>query len=99
MLAAVYSLPVWLIGFFANRDLDWLGSWKLASASLLPGALVVAVATVLYGLGVLDLVQLIAVQVGHLVMGWIYAGISPLFLPRHPAAERRGKNPFARASE
>ena len=96
VLGAVYLLPVWLVGFFANRDLDWRGSWKLASASLLPGALVVAVALVLYGLGLLDLVQFVAVQIGHLVMGWIYAGISPLFLPRHPAAERRGKNPFAR---
>jgi hypothetical protein len=61
---------------------------------LLPGALIVAGAQVFYGFGLLDLVQFVAVQIGHLVIGWIYAGISPLFLPRHPAVER-WKNPFA----
>jgi len=99
LLAAVYALPVWLIGFFSNRDLDLKGSWKLASASLLPGALLVAVALVFYGFGVLDLVQFIAVQIGHLVLGWIYAGVSPLFLPRDPTAVRWRKNPFASPTE
>jgi hypothetical protein len=95
VLAAIYSWPVWLIGFLANRDLDWRGSWKLAGASLLPGALLAASSLVIYGLGWFDLVQLTAVQVGHVVVGWIYAGISPLFLPRHPKTGRWRKNPFA----
>ena len=32
---------------------------------------------------------------GHLVLGWIYAGVSPLFLPRHSTAVVGGKNPFS----
>src|SRR5258706_9186796 len=39
LLATVYWAPVWLAGFFANRDLTWRGSWRLAGAALMPGAL------------------------------------------------------------
>jgi hypothetical protein len=39
LLATMYFLPVWLLGFFANRDLDLRASWKLSGAALLPGAL------------------------------------------------------------
>ena len=38
-LATVYFLPAWLVGFFANRDLSLRGSWRLAGAALMPGAL------------------------------------------------------------
>lgn len=94
VLATLYSGPVWLTGFFANRDLSWTGSWKLAGAALLPGGLVMALAFVAYGLGMLDLVRLAFAWGFHLVLGWIYAGISLLFLPRHPQATAPGRNPF-----
>ena len=93
-LATVYFLPVWLVGFFANRDLSLRGSWRMAGAALMPGALFMCAVVVLYGCGALDLVRLAVAGALHLVMGWVYVIISPLCLPRHPAAAVKA-NPFA----
>jgi hypothetical protein len=82
VLGTVYAIPVWLVAFFANRDLNLRASWKLAGAALMPGALVMAGAILLYDFGALDV-----------VLGWIYGGVSPLFLPR-AAASVAAKNPF-----
>jgi len=38
-LATIYVGPVWLISFFANRDLKLAECWRLAGAALMPGAL------------------------------------------------------------
>jgi hypothetical protein len=92
VLATVYFLPVWLICFFINRDLDFRASWKLAAAALMPGALLMALALVLYDLGVFDLVQLCFAFGMHLVIGWVYLFVSPMFLNRVLPAEK--KNPF-----
>jgi hypothetical protein len=94
-LATVYCLPAWLVGFFANRDLSSRGSWCLAGAALLPGALFMCAAIVLYGCSALDLVRLTAAGAAHWVIGWVYLFLSPLCLPRHPAAAAAKANPFA----
>jgi hypothetical protein len=91
-LATVYFLPAWLICFFADRDLNFRQSWRLAGAALMPGALLLAAAMAFYALGALDLIQLSFAVGAHLVLGWIYLFISPLFLPRPSPAEKR--NPF-----
>jgi hypothetical protein len=93
--AAVYAAPARLIGTLANRDLNWLRAWKLAVASLMPGALMMVAGMIGYGTGLLDLVKLAVCTGLHLVVGWAYVAISPLFLPREPAASPRHKNPFA----
>jgi hypothetical protein len=93
-LATVYFLPVWLVGFFANRDLSLQGSWCLAGAALMPGALFLCAAIFLYGWGALDLVRLAVAATVHVVMGWVYLFASPFWLPRHPAAVVKA-NPFA----
>lgn len=95
LLATVYCLPVWLVGFFANRQLNFGASWKLAGAALLPGALLLATAIFAYGLGLLDLVQLAAAFVAHLVIGWIYLFAAPWFAPKLEIREAVTKNPFA----
>ena len=92
ILATVYFLPVWLICFFANHDLNFRQSWRLAGAALMPGALLLTAAIALYALGALDLIQMSFACGAHLVLGWIYLFISPLFLPRMSPAEKR--NPF-----
>jgi hypothetical protein len=94
ILATLYTLPAWLLGFFANRDVSWTGSWRLAGAALMPGALVVTTAVFLYSLGFLDLVQLTAVGGAHFVIGWVYLVVSTLAMPHHPGVP--GKNPFSR---
>ena len=92
VLATVYFFPVWLICFFADRDLNFRQSWRLAGAALMPGALLLTAAIVFYALGALDLIQMSFAFGAHFVLGWIYLFISPLFLPRVSPAEKR--NPF-----
>jgi hypothetical protein len=94
LLATVYFLPVRLIGFWANRALDGRGSWKLAGAALLPGALLLTAAIVLYDFGALNLIQFCFLFVLHVGLGWIYLLVSPLFLPR-AASGPPGDNPFS----
>lgn len=91
LLATVYFLPVWFLGFFANRDLNFRQSWRLAGASLIPGALLMVAAVLLYNFGFLNLVSFGFVFAAHFVMGWIYQFVSLLFLPGLPAQNR---NPF-----
>jgi hypothetical protein len=92
-LATVYCVPAWLIGFFADRHCGLGGSWRLAGAALMPGALWMCAAILLYGWGALDLVRLAVAGAVHLVMGWVYLLASPLYLPRHPMVAANS-NPF-----
>lgn len=95
LLAALYAGPVWLLGLYLNRDLTLRGSWKLSGAALMPGALLMAAAFLLYDFGAFDLVTLAFVMGGHFLLGWIYLVASTLFLPRHPTVAVEKKNPFA----
>jgi hypothetical protein len=94
VLATIYCAPVWLIGFFANRDLGWRASWRLAGAALLPGAFVMIVGLSFYDLGAFDLVRLGFVFVAHLAVGWIYLGVSLYFVPRIASLAQPTANPF-----
>ena len=92
ILATIYFLPVWILGFFTNRDLNFSASWKFSGAALMPGALLMAAGIFLYGFSALDLVQLGFIFSAHFVLGWIYLFVSPLFLNRAVPTEK--KNPF-----
>jgi hypothetical protein len=91
-LATIYFLPVWFIGFFTNRELNLLASWKLSCAALLPGALVMIVGILLYGFGV-NLISFLFIFGAHFVLGWIYILFALAFFPRNSSAPSRG-NPF-----
>jgi len=93
-LATLYCLPAWLIGFFADRDCSLGGTWRMAGAALMPGALLLCAVVVLYGWGALDLVRLAVGGAAHLVVGWAYLFFSLLSLPQHPVAPAK-TNPFA----
>lgn len=95
VLATLYMVPVWVMAFYANRDLKWGASWKLSGATLMPGALLLVVALLLYALTALDLIHLMIVFGAHLLVGWIYLGVSPWFLPLEPQAATEKQNPFA----
>ena len=95
LLATIYWLPVWLVCFFSNRDLGLGASWKLAGAALMPGALLLSLSLVLYDLGCFDVLQLSLAFGLHLVLGWIYLFVSPMFLNRVLPAGK--KNPFNQA--
>ena len=92
LLATIYFLPVWLISFFANRDLNFREAWKLSGAALMPGALIMTLAILLYGFGAFDLVQFCFAFAMHFLIGWIYLFASPPFLQRAVPADK--KNPF-----
>ena len=95
LLATIYFLPVWLSGYFANRDLTLRQSWKLAGAALMPGALVMILGIVFYGFAVLDLVQLAAAVVAHFLAGWVYLVWSVCLSPKLSAKTVSPENPFA----
>jgi hypothetical protein len=72
VLAAIYMAPAKFLAWFTDRFLTWGGAWRLASAALLPGAMVMAVAMLLYGWNVIDLVGLSFCFAVHMVIGWVY---------------------------
>src|SRR6185312_17337870 len=92
ILALIYLLPVWLAGFFWNRDLNTGNSWKLSSAALMPGALLMIAGVLLYNVGFLNLILLSFIFVAHFVIGWIYLALSLIFLPR--TSDKSKGNPF-----
>lgn len=94
LLAIIYAVPVWLGGFFANRDLNLLRSWKLAGAAQMPGALVLTAGIVLYGFGVLDLVGLAAAVAVHILVSWTYLPLGVRAAPRLASRGSENKNPF-----
>jgi hypothetical protein len=93
LLATIYFIPVWVLGFFTNRDLSFRQSWRLAGAALMPGALLMAASVLLYNSGFLNFVSLIFIFAANLVLGWIYLFLSLLFLSRSSSALSKG-NPF-----
>jgi len=93
ILATIYFLPVWILGFYTNRDLNFRASWKLSGAALLPGGLLMAAGILLYDSGFLNLVSFGFVFAAHFALGWIYLFVSLLFLPRISEAKPK-TNPF-----
>jgi hypothetical protein len=94
ILATIYCPFTWLLGFFSNRDLSLMGSWRLAGAAMLPGALFLSGAIFLYGLGALDLVRLGLAGTLHLIIGWAYLAAGVFSQGRHPEARALKSNPF-----
>jgi hypothetical protein len=81
-----------LIGFYADRKVSFGGSWRVANASLLPGAVLVAGGILLHGVRALDVAQLALVYAVQVVCGIIFLLTSPSFLPHLPGKPRG--NPF-----
>lgn len=94
VLATLYCLPAWLLGLYSNRDLTFLGSWRLSGAALMPGALVMSVTLGLYGLGQLDVVRLLGAFALHLVIGWVYLVLGVLAAPKISDRPELKANPF-----
>lgn len=92
ILALIYLLPVWLAGFFLNRDLNIGASFKLSSATLMPGALLMIASVLLYNVGFLNLILLSLIFAAHFVLGWVYLSLSLIFLPC--VSDKIKGNPF-----
>ncbi len=94
LLALIYAPVVKLIAYFVNRELSWRGSWLLASAAQMTGALLMSFSIFLYGVHAFDLIRFMFFFVLHFVIAWIYLGSAPFFLPNILVKNSDGKNPF-----
>jgi hypothetical protein len=94
LLATVYLTPVWIFGFFLNRDLNLYEGWKLSGAALMPGGVLMCLSIALYGFGRIDLAQFGFMFGAHFILGWAYLVVSVMFLNRKTSKKK--KNPFAR---
>lgn len=101
-LGLLYMLPVKI---FSVSRVDWVGAIKIAIAAQMPGALVMSVGIVLYGLKQLDLVALLVVWGVHLALPWMYLIFSPILAPKQTKSQKTrskkiqvkrdsGNNPF-----
>jgi len=95
VLGAVYTWPAALIAFLANRRLDLSGAWRLAGAAQMPGAVMLGLGIVLYGIGWLDLVRFGGCVVLQFLVGWFFVLVAPLTLERLVSPEIFRGNPFA----
>ena len=93
-LSVIYVPFVWLGAFYANRTITLAGCWRLAGAALMPGAVFMAAAIILYGLGAFDLLRLALAWGMHLIIGWFYVVVGTAALPRLPSVPAPGENPF-----
>jgi len=93
-LATICCSFVRVFAFFKDRQLTLLGSWKLCAAALLPAALMAGGSILLYGAGIITLLQFLLLWSLHLLVGWIYVVVSSLRLPRAGDAELIAANPF-----
>ncbi len=100
VLATIYTLPAWLGGLYGNRDLTFLGSWRLAGAAVLPGSLFMTTAVFAYGCGGFDVLRLAMAGVIHILIGWTYVILAIMRLPAAPEVVAAPKeNPFVPAPE
>ena len=94
-LATIYSLPIRVIAWLAGRSASLTKSWRVAAAALLPGALWMGGAVLLYATEQLSLVGLGVAFGFHFVFAWIYVVGAPFCLPRKDDdVLATGANPF-----
>jgi hypothetical protein len=95
-LALLYFPLVCLIAYFRKRQLSLSGSWRISGAALMPGAALLSIGIVCYGLGIIDLIRLFTLVILHVTIGWVYLGLAITALPlkTHPQSPA---NPFSPA--
>jgi hypothetical protein len=93
-LATVYAVFVRSIAYFGDRSLRLGQCWNLAAAALMPGALLMVIAIVLYGLHGVDLIGLSVLSVLHLATGWVYILVAPFSAMRLSDIQAPPANPF-----
>lgn len=94
LLAALYAPVVKTAASFKEREAGWSTCWRLAGAALMPGAMVIIMATVLYGIGTLDLIKFLVVAGLHVMVGWAFLFLPLKHLPLRADAAPEPPNPF-----
>lgn len=93
-LASVYYLPLTVALFFADRSVQMGKTWRLAGSLLIPGALMMSLAILLYTFHLLSLLGLLLTAILHIVIAWIYGIACVKYVPRHNPASPPTPNPF-----
>jgi hypothetical protein len=96
VLGLIAAPFVRLFAFFTDRQVTFGGSWRLAMASLLPGAFLFIIAVGLYAFEVIDVLRLGLFCALHFVCGLAFVVTSPFFLPK---GAKQAANPFGTAPE
>ena len=96
VLAALYFPFILLFGYLRKREVSLGGSWRLAAAALMPGAVLLSIGIVCYGLGIIDMVRLFTLAILHLIIGWVYLGMAAATLPGK-SPPQSPLNPFSPA--
>jgi hypothetical protein len=94
LLGTACFLVPWLVAHFSDRTLNLRGGWRLASAAQMPGAFLLMLAMVLYGLGWVDLIRFAILILLHLLVAWFYFVAAARALPRPGEAALRAGLPF-----
>ena len=94
-LATLYTLPVRVLAWCAGRASSLGKSWRMSAAALLPGAIWMGGALLLYVGEQLSLIGLAAACGLHFVIAWVYLIGAPFCLPKKvKPTQAVGANPF-----
>lgn len=103
MLAAIYAMPFHLLAYLFCRECSSRLAFRMNLMSLIPPALFMTLALVLYGQQRLHLQELLVACVIHIPLAWILALLSLFHLDRRPSrTASRGQdvepspNPFGK---
>jgi hypothetical protein len=96
IFSCIYAPIAKLLAYFGDRELSWRGSWRLAGAAQMTGALLMSLAIFLYGIQAFDLIRFLFFFALHFVVAWIYVGAAPFFLPRTTPKISVTANPFSK---
>ena len=95
LLSLFYAPIAKLTAYLTDRELSWRGSWRLASAAQMMGALLMSFAILLYGLQAFDLIRFLFFFSAHFVVAWIYVCAAPFSLQRVLDKTPAATNPFS----
>lgn len=95
ILALAYSPVAMALSFLMKRQITWAGCYRLAGAAVLPGALFLNVAFVLYAFRQMELIGFLVAFGLHMSVGWIYLLLAPTCLPATAISPKSADNPFA----
>lgn len=90
-LALSYFIPARVAAFYADKDVTVFGAWKLCMAGLMPGAILLSIGLLLYGLAQIRLLELLGAFVLHFIVGLLFITGGIL---RLPPVEHKVQNPF-----
>ena len=92
LIGLLLAWPLRLVAFFTDRAGGWTGLWRVCTAALLPGGILLAMGILCYAMRLIPLMALLMLVPLAGIMSLVYLVLAPLTLPR---AVKNAANPFA----